>query len=56
MLELVREELLYFFQQVMMPDVRFMTLEPSLTSGEAQSDIIIKSLTLLLSLFCYDWV
>ena len=33
MLNLVREELLYFFQQVMMPDVRFMTLEPSLTSG-----------------------
>ena len=28
MLELVREELLYFLQQVMMPDVRFMTLEP----------------------------
>ena len=33
MLILVREELLHFFQQGMTPDVRFMTLEPSLTSG-----------------------
>ena len=33
MLSLVREELLYFFQQVMTPYVCFMTLEPSLTSG-----------------------
>ncbi len=33
MLSLVREELLYFFQQVMTPDVCFMNLEPSLTSG-----------------------
>ncbi|KAL3144614.1 hypothetical protein ABBQ32_004336 [Trebouxia sp. C0010 RCD-2024] len=38
MLSLVREELLYFFQQVMTPDVCFMTLEPSLTSGELQAE------------------
>ncbi|KAL3158677.1 hypothetical protein ABBQ32_011419 [Trebouxia sp. C0010 RCD-2024] len=38
MLSLVREELLYFFQQVMTPDVCFMTLEPSLTSGESQAE------------------
>ena len=33
MLSLVREELLHFYQQVMTPDMRFTTLEPSLTSG-----------------------
>ena len=33
MLSLVREELLYFFRQVMTPDNCFTTLEPSLTSG-----------------------
>lgn len=38
MLSLVREELLYFFQQVMTPYVCFMTLEPSLTSGESQAE------------------
>ncbi len=32
MLSRVREELLRYFQQVMRPDVRFMTLEPSLAS------------------------
>ena len=33
MLSQVREELLHFFQQAMTPDMRFMTLEPSLTCG-----------------------
>jgi len=32
MLSRVREELLRYFQQVMTPDMRFMTLEPSLAS------------------------
>ena len=39
MLSLVREELLYFFQQVMTPYVCFMTLEPSLTSGVSCADL-----------------
>ena len=39
MLSLVREELLYFFQQVMTPNVRFMTLEPSLTSEVSSADL-----------------
>ena len=38
MLSLVREELLYFFQQVT-PYVCFMTLEPSLTSGVSCADL-----------------
>ena len=45
MLSLVREELLHFCQQVMTPDVRFMTLEPSLTSG-----VSFASLTSLLKM------
>lgn len=39
MLSVVREELLYFFQQVMTPYVCFMTLEPSLTSGVSCADL-----------------
>ena len=39
MLSLVREELLHFFQQVMTPNVCFMTLEPSLTSGVSYADV-----------------
>ena len=38
-LSLVRDELLYFFQQVMTPNVCFMTLEPSLTSGVSYADV-----------------
>ncbi|KAL3161583.1 hypothetical protein ABBQ32_010444 [Trebouxia sp. C0010 RCD-2024] len=41
MLSLVCEELLYFFQQVMTPDVCFMTLEPSLTSGGSKIHVFI---------------
>ena len=43
MLRLVREELLYFFQQVMTPDVCFMTLEPSLTSGVSRANLASSS-------------
>ncbi len=43
MLSLVREELLYFFQQVMMPDICFMTLEPSLTSGVSCANLTSSS-------------
>lgn len=39
MLSLVREELLYFFQQGMAPDVRFMTLELSRASNVSSANL-----------------
>ena len=43
MLSLVHEELLYYFQQVMTPDICFMTLEPSLTSGVSCANLTSSS-------------
>ncbi len=56
MLSLVREELLHFYQQVMTPDMRFTTLEPSLTSGVSFANLtsyvvtLVADVTLVLSL------
>ncbi len=56
MLSLVREELLHFYQQVMTLDMRFTTLEPSLTSGVSFANLtsyvvtLVADVTLVLSL------